>query len=222
MENFFKSNIMLRFGVESKTGSHGIPMLRIWTVLMLTLALWMPAAAQDIYAPVPSPVMPIERTSLQKGVGVSTDVAMIALPVATLAGVLIARDWEGLKQGVLTAVVAGGANYILKYSVRELRPDHSNYHSFPSMHSTVAFATAGFLQRRYGWKFGGPAYAVAAYTAVGRVIAKKHHWWDCVAGAAIGAASAYIFTTPWAREHDFALAPAASDTHVGLAASMSF
>ena len=135
--------------------------------------------------------------------------------------VLIERDWQGLKQGVFTGIAAAGSMLILKYSVSELRPDHSNYHSFPSGHSTIAFASAAFMQRRYGWKWGIPAYTVATYTAVGRVLAKKHHWWDCVAGAAIGAASAYIFTTPWAREHEFSMAPVATDSAVGLTLSMS-
>ncbi|MDE5663067.1 MAG: phosphatase PAP2 family protein [Muribaculaceae bacterium] len=191
-------------------------------ILLSALIVALGCAAQEVYAPVPAPLSPIERTHGQRVVGTTTDVAMIALPVATLAGVIIAQDWEGLKQGVYTAVAAGAANYILKFSVRELRPDHSNYHSFPSMHSTVGFATAAFVQRRYGWKWGAPAYAVATYTAVGRVIAKKHHWWDCVAGAAIGAASAYIFTTPWARKHEFAVAPVASETDMGLCASFTF
>lgn len=193
------------------------------TAFLLLLFFSLHAGAQEIWVPdTYAPPVALERTSFQKGIGVSTDVTALALPVATLAGVMIAGDWEGLKQAAFTAVAAGGANLILKYTVRELRPDHSNYHSFPSMHSTVAFASAAFLQRRYGWKFGAPAYAVAAYTAVGRVLAKKHHWWDCVAGAAIGAGAAYIFTTPWAKKHDFSLAPAASDAYVGFAASMSF
>lgn len=191
-------------------------------VILSALIVALGCAAQEVYAPVPTPLSPIERTHAQKVVGTTTDVTMIALPVAALAGVIIAQDWEGLKQGVYTAVAAGVANYILKFSVRGLRPDHSNYHSFPSMHSTVGFATAAFVQRRYGWKWGAPAYAVATYTAVGRVIAKKHHWWDCVAGAAIGAASAYIFTTPWAQKHEFAVAPVASETDMGLCASFTF
>lgn len=141
------------------------------------------------------------RTSAQKGVGVSTDVAVIALPVATLAGVLVEQDWEGLKQGALTAVTTAGATLILKYAIKEERPDHSNRHSFPSGHTSAAFSTATFLQRRYGWKFGVPAYAVATYIGWGRVFSKKHHWWDVVAGAAIGAGSAFIYTTPFARDH---------------------
>lgn len=182
------------------------------------------AVAQDVLYPVdavPSHT-PVERTAVQKGIGISTDVITIALPVATLAGVLINRDWEGVRQGVFTALATAGSVVILKYSVRELRPDRSNYHSFPSGHSATTFATAAFLQRRYGWKFGGPAYALATYTAVGRVLAKKHHWWDVVAGAALGAASAYVFTTPWAQKHEFSMAPVADEMTVGFTASMTF
>lgn len=171
---------------------------------------------------------PDPRTSSQKGVGVSTDVAVIALPVATLAGVIIERDWEGLKQGAFTAAATAGATLILKYSVREDRPDHSNRHSFPSGHTSTSFATATFLQRRYGWKLGVPAYAVATYIGWGRVYARKHHWWDVVAGAAIGAGSALIFTTPFAREHDLQISVSpggygpTSDDGLTVSASMTF
>lgn len=176
----------------------------------------------ELYIPPFSAPTRLERTGFQKGIGISTDVVVVALPVAAIAGTIIAQDWEGLKQAAFTALVAGGTNFLLKYTVNELRPDHSNYHSFPSLHSTVSFATAAFLQRRYGWKFGAPAYALATYVAVGRVLAKKHHWWDCVVGAAIGAGSAYIFTRPWARKHEFAIVPAANEEYVGFAASMTF
>ena len=190
-------------------------------VIILTVCGSSDAIAQ-IVAPADYSVSPLPRTGLQKGFGTASDVAAITLPVATLAGVLIAQDWEGLKEAALTAAVATAATYVLKFSVRELRPDHSNFHSFPSMHSTTAFATAAFLQRRYGWKFGGPAYVIATFTAVGRVVGKKHHWWDCVVGAAIGAGSAYIFTRPWAQRHELAIMPVATPTDIGVTAQISF
>lgn len=180
-------------------------------------------APDEIYVPEGYlPPQPIERTSFQKGIGVSTDVVAVALPVAAIVGTLANGDWEGMKQIGFTAALAGGLNLVMKYTVRELRPDHSNYHSFPSMHSTVGFASAAYLQRRYGWKFGGPAYALATYVACGRVMAKKHHWWDCVVGAAIGAGSAYLFTTPWAKKHEFSLLPVADETQIGLITSIAF
>ena len=158
----------------------------------------------------------------RKAVKTSTDVILVAMPVATLAGVLIIGDWEGLKQGAFTAVTTAGATYLLKAIVHEQRPDHTTWDSFPSGHTSATFATAGFLQRRYGWKFGVPAYVLSTYVAWGRCFAKRHHVWDVVAGAAIGSAAAYIFTTPWAKKHDFAMSPVATDTQIGLTASMSF
>lgn len=161
-------------------------------------------------------------SSSRKGVKVSTDVGLIALPVATLAGVLIEQDWTGLKQGALTAVTTAGATLILKYAVKEKRPDGSNFHSFPSGHTSTTFATATFLQRRYGWKFGVPAYAVATYVGWGRVYAKKHHWWDVVAGAAIGAGSALIYTRPFAEKHDLSLIPYAGPDGVAVDLALTF
>lgn len=184
-----------------------------------------------VYPPLAVPVYgekheQIEIHGSRKAVAVTTDVAAIALPVATLAGVLIEKDWEGLKQGALTGAVTAAATLLLKYTVKEDRPDYSNNHSFPSGHTAVGFATATFLQRRYGWKFGVPAYIVGTYIAWGRVYSKKHHWWDTVAGAAIGAGSALIFTTPWAQKHDLQLAPSAmtdalDQPVIGLTASFT-
>ena len=169
-------------------------------------------AAGDVYSP----------GSRQKKIGTSTDIAVIALPAAALIGVLAQKDWQGLIQGVETAGATAAATLILKYAVKERRPDGSNMHSFPSGHTSVSFATAGFLQRRYGWKVGAPAYAIAAYVGWGRVYAKKHHWWDVVAGGAIGAGCAYIFTTPFAKKHKLSLAPVYDGTTAGMTAYMEF
>ncbi|MDE5790409.1 MAG: phosphatase PAP2 family protein [Muribaculaceae bacterium] len=158
----------------------------------------------------------------QKAVAKSTDAIMIALPVAALTGVLVQKDWKGLIQGVETAAATTATTLILKYSIKEMRPDYSNTHSFPSGHSSISFATAAFLQRRYGWGVGAPAYALSCYVAWGRVFAKKHHVWDVCAGAVIGAASAYIFTTPFARKHNLQVAPVADDTHIGAYLSLNF
>lgn len=162
------------------------------------------------------------RSRSQKDVGVSTDVAVIAMPVATLAGIIIEKDWDGLRQGALTAVTEVGASLILKYAVREDRPDHSNKHSFPSGHTGIAFANAAFLQRRYGWKLGVPAFVVATYVGWGRVYAKKHHWWDVVAGAALGTGAALIYTRPFMRDKEITIVPVANPEEIGLAATLSF
>lgn len=161
-------------------------------------------------------------THAQKGVRTSTDVIALTLPATALAVTLIERDWEGLREGTLSAAVTAGVTIGLKYIVKENRPDFSNHHSFPSGHSAVTFASATYIGRRYGWKWSIPAYTLATYTAWGRVYGRKHHWWDVVVGAAIGAASTMIFTHPYMRKHEAALVPAVSETSAGFAMGFTF
>lgn len=161
-------------------------------------------------------------TSAQRAVRTSTDVVLVALPAAAIATTLILKDWEGLKEGAISAAVTVGATFALKFAVKENRPDFSNHHSFPSGHASFTFAAATYIGRRYGWKYGIPAYALSTYTAWGRVYGKKHHWWDVVAGAAIGTASSFIFTHPYLKKHEVAIIPVATDTEAGLACSFTF
>ncbi|MCM1474774.1 MAG: phosphatase PAP2 family protein [Muribaculaceae bacterium] len=190
--------------------------------LLSVILLCIQISAQGIYYPEDFETSSYTLSSSQKGVATSTDIITLAMPVATLAGVLISQDREGLQQGAYTAAATAGVTLLLKYTVYEQRPNYKNFHSFPSGHTATSFATAAFLQRRYGWKFGAPAYAMATYVAWGRVYSKNHHWWDVVAGAAIGAGSAYIFTRPWARKHDLQVGAWSIGTHTGLAASFKF
>lgn len=162
------------------------------------------------------------RNPAQNAVKISTDVVLVALPVATIAGVIIDKDWTGFKQGALSAATVVGATFLFKFAVKEDRPDHGNMHSFPSGHTSFTFAAATFLQRRYGWKFGVPAYALATYVGWGRVFAKKHHWWDVLTGAAIGAGSSLIYTRPFAQNHDLTIIPSAGPDGCLISASLTF
>ena len=123
----------------------------------------------------------LKVTGSRKAVRTSGDVLVFITPVASLATVLATQDWQGLKQGVFTGVTTLGVTYALKYLVKKERPDFSDNHSFPSMHTSVSFAGAAFIQRRYGWKWGIPAYAVSTYVGWSRVYGKKHDWWDVAA-----------------------------------------
>jgi membrane-associated phospholipid phosphatase len=99
-------------------------------------------------------------------------------------------------QLVKSAALDLGVTYWLKATIKERRPDGSDNDSFPSAHSSVAFTSAEYLRKRYGWEYGIPAYGLAAFVAYSRVEADKHYVRDVLAGAAIGMASSYIFTTP--------------------------
>lgn len=187
-------------------------------VLMMTLP---ESAFAQLYTPTDVSSTEFVRSKTQNAVRKSTDVVAVALPVATLAGVLIMQDWEGLKEGAFTAAATLGSTYLLKAIVKEQRPDGTSFDSFPSGHTSTTFAAATFLQLRYGWKVGVPAYVLSTYVAWGRVFAKRHHVWDVVAGAAIGAGSALFFTHPWVKKHDFKLTPVATATTIGFHTSFN-
>lgn len=148
------------------------------------------------------------QAQTRKAVETSTDILMFAAPVAGFVGSLVIGDYKGTKQIVLGGATNLAVTYALKYTIKKERPDHSDHHAFPSNHTSVSFQGAAFIQRRYGWKWGIPAYLVSAYVGWGRTYCKQHDWWDVLGGAAIGTASAYIFTRPFARKHNLLLAPA--------------
>lgn len=129
-------------------------------------------------------------------------------------------DWTGVRQAVYSIGAAEGANLLGKAIVHERRPDNSDNNSFPSGHSAVAFASATTMYRRYGWEIGLPAYALATLTASARVAANKHHWYDAVAGAAIGGASGWYFTDAFDNKVQFV--PWADSKGVGFEASMAW
>lgn len=150
----------------------------------------------------------LSQAQTRKAVETSTDILMFVAPVAGFVGSLALGDYKGTKQIVLGGATNLAVTYALKYAIKKERPDHSDHHAFPSNHTSVSFQGAAFIQRRYGWKWGIPAYLVSAYVGWGRTYCKQHDWWDVLGGAAIGTASAYIFTRPFASKHKLTFAPA--------------
>jgi len=121
------------------------------------------------------------------------DVGEIGIPLAAGGISLYEHDRTGLIELAETGALTIGVTEALKYAVDERRPN-GQPHSFPSAHTSVAFAGAGYLHARYGWKVGLPFEALAAVVGFARVHTHQHHWYDVVAGAAIGEGSAYLFT----------------------------
>jgi membrane-associated phospholipid phosphatase len=141
------------------------------------------------------------------GVDAAGDVGRVLIP-ATAAGIaLVRKDCEGAKQLVLSLLAAAAATEGLKLAVREQRPNGGE-RSFPSGHASISFAGASFLQARYGWTYGAPAYLAAAFVGYTRLETDEHWTKDVVAGAAIGIASGLIFTSRFREKHGQAfLAP---------------
>ena len=136
----------------------------------------------------------------------ASNIGRDVLFAAALGVPAVQQDWTGDLQAAGSILLAGGAAYGLKKAFPEERPDHSDRKSFPSGHSAESFAAAAMLENRYGWRAGLPAFAAATFVAVARVEARKHHWYDSVAGAAIGTGSGLLLTskhdgrvrlTPW-------------------------
>lgn len=76
---------------------------------------------------------------------------------------------------------------ILKYTIREPRPTTGGArNSFPSGHTTSAFAFASSVAAIHGWKWGVPAYTLAATVGVSRINDNAHYLHDVLAGASIG------------------------------------
>jgi membrane-associated phospholipid phosphatase len=120
------------------------------------------------------------------------------LPAAGGAYALYRGDRRGFLQIGASVLSAYGVSFALQRIVREQRPDPtlSGWNSFPSDSTAVAFASASAIQVRYGWDYGLPSYAIAAFVGYSRVHADKHHWTDVAAGALIGSVAGWLFTDP--------------------------
>jgi membrane-associated phospholipid phosphatase len=123
------------------------------------------------------------------------DWGQVILPIsAAYIGYVKENNYEGVKQLAKTYASTMLVSYALKYSIRAERPNGGRY-SFPSGHSSSAFAGASFLAFRYGYKYGIPAYIGAIAVGASRIHGKHHHLADVVASATISIFSAHIFTT---------------------------
>lgn len=123
-----------------------------------------------------------------------SDVSAYTLLGSALILPVTRDDWEGFRQAGYSIVTAEGVALLGKAVIHEDRPDNTDDDSFPSGHSSQAFASATTMYLRYGWQLGAPAYALATLTAGARVAADKHYVHDVVAGAIVGATSGWLFT----------------------------
>lgn len=144
----------------------------------------------------------------------STDVLCLAPAATGLVKAIAENDKKGIVQLALSSATGIAANYALNACIKKDAPQMpqdpgwDDRHTFPSTHTMAAFTGSTFLMKRYGWKWGAPAYALSAYVAWGRVHTDHHDWWDVLGGALVGAGSALIYTRPFTQNIDLTLAPA--------------
>ena len=151
----------------------------------------------------------------------ASDIGVVGLTIAAL-GVPIAK---GDKQGAFQAFGSIGASALittgLKEAFPELRPDGSDRKSFPSGHTSTAFAAASTLFNRQGPKAGIPAMVVASFVGLARVQADKHHWYDVVVGAGIGTATGFLITNH-RSERQALVMPWGDSKSAGVSVAMRF
>ncbi|WP_345009842.1 phosphatase PAP2 family protein [Pseudaeromonas paramecii] len=143
----------------------------------------------------------------------SGDVLKYAMPAAAAGLAGYEQDWQGLKQFGLAFGSTAATTWALKQGVQRERPNGSGDDAFPSGHAASAFSSASFIQRRYGWQLGAPAYLLAAWTGYSRIPNRDHHWSDVLAGAAIGVGFSYLWVeadpawqlTPWTDGKQYGL-----------------
>ncbi len=104
---------------------------------------------------------------------------------------LEAEIWAG---GIVTPVIkriAGRARPIQDEGSHSFHPFNKNFESFPSGHSTNAWAAATGIASHYdNWIVPTIAYSIAAGVSFSRVNDKAHFFSDVLAGALIGRAVA--------------------------------
>ena len=136
----------------------------------------------------------------------STTVVAASTPIVLGVVALIEKDDKMLKNALYVGVslgVDGVLTYGLKRAINRPRP-HETYaditayspersYSFPSGHTSLAFATATALTIKYPkWYVIAPSYLWACSVGYSRMNLGVHYPSDVLAGAVLGAGSAYV------------------------------
>jgi len=128
-----------------------------------------------------------------------------------LGNYALTSNKQSLKRSELMAKAtfySGMVSGLLKATIREPRPyDCSVRNSFPSGHSTTAFAFSSLIVAEHGFfPYGFLATTMATITAASRINDNKHYLHDVVAGATIGTAYglglSYLYQNDSEKSHE--------------------
>lgn len=117
------------------------------------------------------------------------------LPIAVMlglkfSGVRSRSNWKQmLAATVFSFVLMGMVVLSMKSLAGVLRPDSSDFLSFPSGHTATAFTAASLLRKEYGYKsrwIAAVIYLPAILTGLTRQLNNRHWLSDVLAGATIG------------------------------------
>jgi membrane-associated phospholipid phosphatase len=116
------------------------------------------------------------------------------VPNALYMGWMGIKGYNGDKEGYRRAIgmfkataYSTSVATILKYTVREPRPIDKNWkNSFPSGHTTSAFAFSGYVMAEHEYWIGIPALLLSTFIGYSRINDNMHWLHDVTAGATIG------------------------------------
>lgn len=143
------------------------------------------------------------------------------LPIFAGTYALLSRDFYGARDLFFAATATALTTFASKQIFVKIsehnqdlaeisrRPDSSEFNGFPSGHTSFAFSGAGFLQKRYGVKFGAPALFLAALVGASRIYARRHTSTQVFFGAALGFSAGFFMTKNLffsQKDNEFALA----------------
>lgn len=141
------------------------------------------------------------------------------LPSLSLGYAFLIKDFIGVKQQAIGWVAVVGTTYVIKYSLYfaspympnalsfAKRPKAQSYEAFPSGHTSSAFAAVGFLQKRYGSKFGIPAFIVALAMGESRILLEKHTILQVVCGGILGFVLSFFCASPFVKIRTSSILP---------------
>src|SRR5688572_21957151 len=135
-----------------------------WRILMRTLDAWLSAAALAAVLALHAPPA-LADDHYTRG-ELSADLITAALPLTTFAIAHYKDDGAGEGQFLRSNAASLVLNTTLRLALNDTRfgtrPNGSPY-GFPSGHAAFVATQAAFLQERFGWKYGVPAYVLVAY-----------------------------------------------------------
>jgi len=136
----------------------------------------------------------ISKIEAQSTIETIGDYGLYSMPIIAIGTTILNKDTKGLFMYGKSFALNTAVTFTLKEVIRKKRPNGEDSESFPSAHTSITFQGAAYLQKRYGWNYGIPAYLIAGYTGFSRVHADKHFIEDVASGALLGILSSYLFT----------------------------
>ncbi len=126
------------------------------------------------------------------------DILRYAIPGAALLAIAFSGNTDLARYWIIVIAVTQVVTELMKKAFNVIglgkRPDGKD-DSMPSGHASMAFSGAWVFYFVYGPLIAIVPLILATITAVSRVLAKRHHWYDVTVGALLALLVAYAFLT---------------------------